>query len=222
VLEDCRQSTQSQTIFDNSKESEPVKGSPEWVTQKLRLFNISSLSHTFEEFKSDTNTAEVLKTLKELSEGKINKQFILIYGITGCGKTHLIEATIINWAKHGIHAYYQTFSELARMLKTSLRQGGDFYDSQFKRLCDSEKLIVDDYGMGTTESRFEISDLEDIIDKRYRKRYHPGCNLVTILATNKDIKELPERVVSRFYDAEFGIVLYMGDKDYRRRKEYHG
>jgi hypothetical protein len=71
--------------------------------------------------------------------------------------------------------------------------------------------------MGTTESRFEISDLEDIIDLRYRKRYYPECDLVTILATNKDIKELPDRVVSRFYDPEFGVVLYMGDKDYRRR-----
>ena len=72
--------------------------------------------------------------------------------------------------------------------------------------------------MGTTESRFEVSDLEDIIDLRYRKRFYPTYDLVTILATNKDIKDLPDMVASRFYDSEFGIVLYMGAEDYRRRR----
>jgi len=193
------------------------EGSPEWVAKKLRLFNISSLNHTFESFKVDANTKEAMATMKALSDGELVKQFVLLYGITGCGKTHLIEATIINWARHKIRSYYMTFSEMARRLKAALRQGGEFYDIQFSSYRDAQRLIVDDFGSGTTESRFEISDLEDIIDLRYRKRYYPDCDLVTILATNKDIKELPDRVVSRFYDPEFGIVLYMGDKDYRRR-----
>lgn len=193
------------------------EGSPEWVSQKLRAFNISSLNHTFENFKLDGNNKEAGAILKSLSDGECNKKFVLLYGTTGCGKTHLIEATIINWAKHNVRAYYMTFSEMARKLKTALRQGGGYYDTQFNVYRDTKRLIVDDFGMGTTESRFEISDLEDIIDLRYRKRYYPDCDLVTILATNKDIKELPDRVVSRFYDPEFGVVLYMGDKDYRRR-----
>ena len=155
--------------------------------------------------------------MQAISEGKLRKQFILLWGTTGCGKTHLVEATIINWAKHGVFSYYMTFSDMARRLKAALREGGDFYDVQFNLYRDRKHLIVDDFGAGTTESRFEISDLEDIIDQRYRKRYYPGCEMVAILATNKNISELPDRVVSRFYDPEFGIVLYMGDKDFRRR-----
>jgi len=201
---------------------EPAKDSPEWVMQKLQRFNISSLNHTFESFKADTNTKEAVQTLRALSEGKLNKQFILLYGATGTGKTHLIEALIIGWAKRNVRARYLTFSEMARQLKTALRQGGDFYEAQFDGYKNTKRLIVDDFGSGTTESRFEISDLEDIIDLRYRKRYYPDCDLVTILATNKDISELPSRVVSRFFDPEFGVVLYIGDKDYRRRKASNG
>jgi len=182
------------------------------------MFGISSLDHTFDNFKADSVTREAVMILKALSEGKLKKQFVLLWGITGCGKTHLIEAAIINWAQHGVWSYYMTFSDIARRLKNELRKGGDFYDVQFERYKNTKKLIVDDFGAGTTESRFEVSDLEDIIDSRYRKRYYPDCELVTILASNKELKDLPDRIVSRFYDIEFGVALYMGDRDYRRRQ----
>lgn len=199
-------------------EETPQRDENELVIEKLRRFNISSLNHTFEAFVPETKeTNECKKIMQSLSSGDVKLKFVLLWGKNGCGKTHLIEATIINWAKRNIFSYYLTFSEIARKLKTSLRQGGEFYDTQFNTYRDISKLIVDDFGSGTTESRFEISDLEDIIDLRYRKRYYPDNDMVTILATNKDITELPDRVVSRFYDPEFGVVLYMGDKDYRRR-----
>jgi DNA replication protein DnaC len=204
---------------DNEPEPEELKpNSPEWIRERLRRFNISSLNHTFEKFKVDANTKEAWDTMKSLSEGKLNKQFVLLYGTTGCGKTHLIESTIINWTKHELFSRYMTFSEIARNLKSALRQGGEFYEQLFSRYKDATRLIVDDFGSGTTESRFEISDLEDIIDLRYRRRYYPDCDLTTILATNKDVRDLPDRVVSRFFDPEFGAVLYMGSRDYRRRK----
>jgi len=199
--------------------AEPEVNSPEWITQKLRRFNISSLAHTFDAFYPDANTKQAASVLRSLSNGELNKQFILIYGTVGCGKTHLIEATILNWAEHGIYTRYQTFSEMARTLKAQLGKGGDHYESMFNRYSQVKHLVVDDFGMGTTESRFEISDLEDIIDLRYRKRYYPGNEMVTILASNKDIKDLPTRVVSRFFDQEYGTVLYMGDRDYRRRSK---
>ena len=182
----------------------------------LRL-NISSLDHTFENYKVTSETREAVETLRAISFEGSKKQFVLLYGAPGCGKTHLIEATIIAWAKQGIFSRYFTFSEIARRLKTALRTPGE-YDTFFKGYCNTERLIIDDVGMGTTESRFEISDLEDIIDMRYRKRYYPDLHLVTIIASNKDLRQLPDRIISRFYDPEFGVVLYMGDKDYRRRR----
>ena len=189
------------------------------IATKLRRLNISTFKHTFESFKPTNETKEAVAILKEISNEKTNIQFVLLYGTTGSGKTHLIEASIISWAKQGLFTRYQTFSEIARSLKSALRQSAELYDELFKRYQATTRLVVDDIGSGTTESRFEISDLEDIIDQRYRRRYYPDENLITILSTNKDIKDLPDRIVSRFYDPEFGKVIYTGEEDYRRSKE---
>jgi len=185
---------------------------------KLSRFNISSLNHTFENFRKIKGTKEAFAVFRALASGKVDRKFILCFGVTGSGKTHLIEATIIAWAKQGIYARYNTMSEMIRRLKTSFSQGHILpYDEVFKGICETPRLVIDDYGMGSTETKWEVSELEDIINERYHKRYY-NDGKVTILASNKDIKELPRRVVSRFYDPEFGAVIFMKAGDYRRRK----
>ncbi len=183
----------------------------------LNKFNISTLKHNFECFKTTSDTREAINVMKNVAQGKSDRQFLMLYGGTGCGKTHLIEAAIIQWAKDGIFGRYYTFSDIARHLKGGLGTPG-LYGQRFKAMVDQRILIIDDYGMGTTESKFEISQIEDIIDIRYRKRYYPGTKHITIMASNEDIKALPPRVVSRFYDPEYGSVLFMGKVDYRRRR----
>lgn len=200
------------------KETEMDKIGSNSIEQTLKRLNISSLEHTFEKYKTNQGNIEAVKTMKSLSSGESKLKFVLLYGKTGSGKTHLIEALIIDMARYSKHTRYFTFSEIARILKRQLRLGGDYYETVFKSYCDMSYLIIDDFGMGTTESRFEISDLEDIIDIRYRRRNYPSCQgNFTILATNKDLKELPDRVLSRFYDPEYGAVVFTGEKDYRRR-----
>jgi len=190
----------------------------EVIVDKLSRFNISSLDHTFENFRRLKGTREAVDIFSNLANGETDKKFVLCFGITGSGKTHLIEATIIAWAKRGIFARYNTMSEILRRLKSRFnRQEGYSYEEAFKSLCNTPRLIIDDYGMGSTETKWEVSELEDIINERYHKRYYDDGK-VTILASNKDIKELPGRVLSRFYDPEFGAVIFMEAKDYRRRK----
>ena len=183
----------------------------------LKKFNISTLKHNFESFKITPDTREAINIMRQVATSKSDRQFLMLYGGTGSGKTHLIEASIIQWAKEGIFSRYYTFSDIARHLKGGLGTPG-LYIERFKAMVNQRILIIDDYGMGTTESKFEISQIEDIIDIRYRRRYYPGTKHITIMASNEDIKELPVRVVSRFYDPEYGSVLFMGKVDYRRRK----
>jgi len=191
---------------------------PEDTKDKLSRFNLSSLNHTFENFRQVKGTLGAFNVFHNLAGGKSDKKFILCFGVTGSGKTHLIEATIIAWAKQGIFARYNTMSEILRRLKSSFRQGHiPPYEEVFKKICETPKLIIDDYGMGSTETRWEVSELEDIINERYHKRYY-NDGKITILASNKDIKGLPDRVVSRFYGPEFGAVVFMEAGDYRRRK----
>jgi len=178
--------------------------------------NVSTLAHNFEAFTKVPGTEKAHDAMYKLATGQSDKKFILLYGVTGSGKTHLIEATLIAWAKQGIVVHYFTMSQIMRNLKQGIGTG--FYNETFKNLCETPRLVVDDIGMGSIESRFEIADLEDIIGERYHKRYLMEP-IVTIAATNKDIRELPERIVSRFYDPEFGAVIKLGTTDYRRRKQ---
>jgi len=57
-----------------------------------------------------------------------------------------------------------------------------------------------------------MEQLEKIIRVRYRER------LFTILTTNRDISELPERIVSRFEDAEVARKVLNSGIDYRKLK----
>ena len=67
--------------------------------------------------------------------------------------------------------------------------------------------------MGGSGSAWEYGQLEEIINHRSHE------NLFTILTTNRDLTELPERVVSRFQDPDIGRVVLNSGKDYRRIKE---
>jgi len=81
-----------------------------------------------------------------------------------------------------------------------------------ERYCCCEHLIIDDVGMGGSGSEWEYGQLEEIVVARYRER------LFTIMTTNRDLSELPERVVSRFRDPDVGVVILNQGADYRRQK----
>lgn len=66
--------------------------------------------------------------------------------------------------------------------------------------------------MGGSGSAWEYGQLEDIIATRYRER------LFTIMTTNQDLGELPERITSRFFDPDIGRVILNEGADYRRLK----
>ncbi len=194
---------------------EPQMANDAWdMTKRL---NISTMSHTFANFKVEKGTEEIYDTMKLLSEREY-KKFVFLYGTTGNGKTFLIEALILAWAQKAIYARYQTNSQLMRLLKRCMNPNSiPSYDEMFDKICKQDRLIIDDVGMGTTEGTWELSTLEDIISERYQKRYYPHP-VITIMATNKDITQIPDRITSRFYDPEIGTVILNKALDFRRRK----
>jgi DNA replication protein DnaC len=220
TLKDLRANSPSTTPNQkNYNMIEPSGGAGETMVEKLERFGLSSLEHTFANFKPVPGTEEAVKLMKEIAEGESDRKFVLLYGTTGCGKTYLIEAVIITWLKKNIPTGYQTLSQMVRYLKRAFQAGSiPPYDVLFEQICKRNRLVLDDVGMGTIESKWEIAVLEDIINERYHRRYYPDGK-ITILATNKDIIELPDRIVSRFYDPEFGAVVHIKAGDYRMKKQ---
>jgi len=188
---------------------------PEEEKERLRKsLMVSSLDNTFSNFKKIAGTKEALTAFKHLASGMTRWKMLLCYGAVGNGKTYLCEATAIELYNQGKFTRVFTMSNLMQILKKSLDRESelhlDYLISVYQR---AERLIIDDVGMGGSGSDWEYGQLEDIIGYRYRE------NLFTIITTNRDLTELPRRIVSRFQDPDRGRVVLNEGKDYREIKE---
>lgn len=192
---------------------EPGELTLEEKREELRKsLGVSSLGNTFENFRSVAGTEKALAAFKALALGKTKWKMLLCYGV-GNGKSHLCEATAIALYKRGVFCRVMTMTRMMRALKESM--GPDafiHFDKLLDRYCYTKHLIIDDVGMGGSGSEWEYGQLEEIVVVRYRER------LFTIMTTNRDLTELPERIASRFRDSDVGIVVLNQGEDYRRQK----
>lgn len=184
------------------------------LEQLRRTLGLSSLVHTFENFKRVAGTETALEAFWAMASDN-HKPMLLIYGGVGNGKTFLLEALSIELYKKGIRCPVSVWSDVMRRFKRGMRRvesGSTSYDDHFEQFRRQDRLIIDDVGMGSSGSEWEWGELEDIINYRYRER------LFTVVATNKDLDELSERVASRFSDPEVGVIVLNKARDFRRRK----
>ena len=86
------------------------------------------------------------------------------------------------------------------------------YDSTFRRMQRFWCLILDDVGSGASSTDWAWRELEDLIDYRYRN------NLITVITTNLNLKDFPDRIVSRFRDGEKSRLILNESPDFRPRK----
>lgn len=174
---------------------------------------LSRLENTFQNFKLVAGTGKALAAFKALASGRTDWKLLLCYGGVGNGKTHLCEATALALYKRGIFSRVLTMARIMRALKECIK--GDFgitSDALLGLYCTASVFILDDVGMGGSGSEWEFGQLEEIITYRYRER------LFTILTTNRDLTELPERIVSRFRDPDIGRIVLNEAPDYRPEK----
>lgn len=196
-------------------ELEPGELTLEGEREELRRsLGVASLSNTFEKFKAVPGTQKALAAFKTLASGKAEWKMLLCYGGVGNGKTHLCEATAIALYKRGIFCRVLTMARIMRALKECMGSAAlTSYDELLSNYCYAERLILDDVGMAGSGSEWEYGQLEEIIVVRYRE------SLFTIMTTNRDLSELPERIVSRFRDPSVGMVVLNEGADYRRLKK---
>jgi len=177
--------------------------------QLRKSLGVSSLEHTFENFWPVKGTREALAAFRALAQGKTSWKMLLCYGGVGNGKTHLCEASAIALYKRGLFCRVLTMARIMRALKQHMEPGLPFsYDELMEHYCSSERLIIDEIE-GT---EWEFGRLQEIVVARSR-----DC-LFTILATNRDLNELPERIVSRFSDPDVGRLILNEGVDYRKLK----
>ncbi len=170
---------------------------------------ISSLAHSFENFEQVPGAELAFKAFHDLAEGS-GRPLLLCYGGPGNGKTHLLEALVIRLYQRGLFTRYFTWNGVVRELKRHLAKDADpSFDILLDRFCRAQRLVIDDLGAGVTDSEWELAQLETIVDWRYRYR------LLTAMASNLDIKQLPNRIFSRFCDPAVSLLVLSTAGDYR-------
>lgn len=190
-----------------------TKKEREQLEAELSAMNLHSLEHTFEKFNQRVSgTRAAFDAFKALATGETDQPFLLCCGGVGNGKTHLCEALVIQMRKRGYLTRYNKVVEILRILKGAMdNEAMPPVDTLIARFAEARVLILDDYGI-EYGSRWEQSVIEDLIDERYRARR------ITVLCTNLDISELPERIGSRFSDPEVAVKVLNEGADYRKRR----
>ena len=86
------------------------------------------------------------------------------------------------------------------------------YATRVEEVRNYSALVLDDFKPEYASNR-GADRIEEIIDWRYRN-YLP-----TVLISNRDIAELPERIGSRFSESGIGRVVVNRGKDFRMRRK---
>ena len=190
-------------------------------TERIRKhLGVSSMDSTFDNFKAVPGTEDAFKAAKLLSTLNTDWRLLLIYGTWGNGKTHLLEAIAITLWDRGIWVRVNTFPEFMGRLKGTFDRTKDSPETTFNDImdqyCTTPYLLLDDVGAAGSFTPFSLSQLERIMLARYRD------NLLTVITTNLDEKEIPKFVISRFSDAEKGRMVLNEAKDYRPTNKANG
>jgi len=169
-----------------------------------------NLDNTFESFRPRPGTESALAAFKAVLDGP---EFMLFcYGGVGNGKSHLCEASSIELHRRGKFCRVLSFPDVLTTLRGAINDPDQDYDHILGNFCYAERLILDDVGAGGSDSIFGDKVLERIVCARH------GRQLFTILTSNREFTDLPERVKSRLEDKVTSYLVYNEGEDYRPEK----
>lgn len=180
------------------------------------------LNSTFDNFIGND------KLIDELKKNIMGN--IVLYGNTGCGKTHLAVAMMrkaiiadinrvleLKWVNRIqpqiLTTRFIPAPELLLEIRQSFRDDSTTSEADvIKKYCDAGLLVLDDLGSEKT-SEYSITTLYIIIDRRDREL------LPTIITTNLSQKEVEEKLGARIASRLAGMKnIKINMPDYRKKR----
>ena len=165
---------------------------------------------TFENFKAVAGAKQALKLAQEFASAEAEFIWLLIYGGTGNGKSHLCNAVARNLQERGLRFRYVKAADIHAEVRRAVadNSGKDVVLDEYKTVPN---LIIDDYGIESGTDA-QAANMEDILVTRYEQL------LPTMMATNLTWSDLPERIASRFDDRQLARRVHNEAPDYRGTK----
>lgn len=169
---------------------------------------LTSIEQTFGTFKPVKGTETALKFAREFAHGG-DFVWLLIYGGTGNGKTHLCNAIAKDSLERGHDVKMITAADMFAEMRLGIEHKNA--ETVIKKFKDIFVLIVDDWGVeyGT---EWEKAKFDEVMTSRY-STVRP-----TVVTTNQDITELSQRLRSRFDDKFMSRMAHNSGLDFRKEK----
>ena len=189
--------------FDDQRKA--YKSTEPYIKEK----GVSKFSR-FDDFNPVLGAESTVEAFKDIALNPSAPPLLLVYGTTGNGKTHLVEATVTELLNRGVDCRLWAVADLVSKLKESIPENTtELLMDKLKKL---PALILDDWGQNYG-SLWEEQKLEEIVIARERQ------GLLTIITTNLDLDKISERVISRFRDRTEARLILNKAPDYRPKKK---
>jgi DNA replication protein DnaC len=171
---------------------------------------------TFDNFKKRVNLPPELQ--EHLAEGyrlaldfaKSPDGWLVLLGVTGCGKTHLAAAIANYRLKEGKPVKFVVVPDLLDHLRSTFSPESQVtYDQLFEEVKNAPLLILDDLGEQST-TPWAQEKLYQVINHRYNAR------LPTVITTRLSLDEIDNPPISsRLDDPKISTVFNINVPDYR-------
>ncbi|HEY8173097.1 MAG TPA: ATP-binding protein, partial [Dehalococcoidia bacterium] len=129
--------------------------------------------------------------------------WLLLSGISGCGKTHLAAAIVNRILERGEPALFVVVPDLLDHLRSAYQPGADIgYDELFERVRNAPVLVLDDLGT-QAPTPWAQEKLFQLINHRFNLR------LPTVVTTNLLPEQLDDRLRTRLTDTSIARVYVL-------------
>ena len=193
--EDLSKSTPRENVYNIYQKDEPVK------IERWELIGIPRAyrNSTFDTFKGNDILVRAVKDCKDS---------MVLFGKTGCGKTHLACAYLQKNSGRFANA-----PELLLKIRDTFRDGSKLSEAQLiDQYSSVSLLILDDLG-SEKSSEYSITTLYLIIDRRIRDEKQ------TIITTNLSLSEVEKHLSSRISSRMAGMQNFtINMPDYRKKR----
>ena len=178
--------------------------------QNIETSGVIGRQQTFGNFDAEVKGVKrAYQYAWKIAEGMGDFIWLIIYGGTGNGKTHLLNAIANRAMERGFQVKMVMMAELLSELRMAIK--GNQTDEKLQELKKVPYLLIDEIGL-EYGSDWEREKIDELLTGRWAN------GRFTITATNIDIEQLPERLKSRFKDKHLSRYVRNEALDYRVAK----